>query len=310
MALDEVVHIKICPSCRGERPVSEAYCENIVSGAACGWPLADEPPRRSGESPPGPSPPSNSRRCTNGHELGTGDVMCVVCGADPAGEPIVPDRQPTNTPGEETIIDGWHAVTRMACGDDPWEKFIVRRSDRESQALLTLYRPGHEPDPRVQEALRRISAGRIPKLLSSGHYEGSTYEVIETIDGGTLEETGTIAAGNTDMLRRMVECLGLVLSEFSEIGLRHRDLRPGNILLRSSEPLELAVTGFESARLSDFDLESAAPRNSVVTRRLKRLSARSVRHPTGGAWGWSRWSRRPPAPVLRGPMKRPSKFTS
>jgi primosomal replication protein N'' len=236
--------------------------------------------------------------------------MCVVCGADPAGEPIVPVRQPTNTPGEETIIDGWHAVTRMACGDDPWEKFVVRRSDRESQALLTLYRPGHEPDPRVQEALRRISAGRIPKLLSTGHYEGSTYEVIETIDGGTLEETGAIAAGNTDMLRRMVECLGLVLSEFSEIGLRHRDLRPGNILLRSSEPLELAVTGFGSARLSDFDLESAAPRNSVVTRRLKRLSARSVRHPTGGAWGWSRWSRRPPAPVLRGPMKRPSKFTS
>src|SRR5260370_15980053 len=110
-------------------------------------------------------------------------------------------------------------------------------------ALRTLYRPGHEPDPRVQDALRRISPGRIAKLLSTGHYEGSAYEVIETIDGGTLEETGTIAAGNTDMLRRMVECLGLVLSEFSEIGLRHRDLRPGNLLLRSSEPLELAVTG-------------------------------------------------------------------
>jgi primosomal replication protein N'' len=259
MPVEEVVHIKLCPSCRGERPVFEAYCENIVNGVACGWPLADEPPRRGGESPLGPSPSSNLRRCTSGHELGAGDVMCVVCGADPACDPSELSRQPPITPDEETIIGGWHAVERMAAEDEPWEKFVVRRSGDEGRALLRLYRLGHEPDPRVQDALRRMSAGRIPKLLSTGDYEGRAYEVTEAIEGGTLEEAGTIAAGNTAMLRRMVECLGLVLSEFSEIGLRHRDLRPGNILLRSREPLELAVTGFKWARLSDFDLESATP---------------------------------------------------
>jgi primosomal replication protein N'' len=49
------------------------------------------------------------------------------------------------------------------------------------------------------------------------------------------------------------------LADFTEQGLRHRDLRPDAILLRTREPLDLVVTDFGSARLSDFDLEAVAP---------------------------------------------------
>jgi primosomal replication protein N'' len=192
MSVDEVIHIKLCPSCRDERPVSEAYCENVVNERVCGWPLADEPPRRAGQRSPEPTPTSNPRRCTNGHELGLGDVMCVVCGANPADQVDEPSTEPPTTSDAETIIDGWHAVKRIACWNEPWEKFVVQRPDHEGRAVLTLYRPGQEPDPRVQDAMRRMSVGRIPKLLSTGHYEGRAYEVTEAIDGGTLEAAGTI----------------------------------------------------------------------------------------------------------------------
>jgi len=42
-------------------------------------------------------------------------------------------------------------------------------------------------------------------------------------------------------------------------GLRHRDFRPDAILLRTRDPLDLVITDFSSARLSDFDLEAVAP---------------------------------------------------
>ena len=43
------------------------------------------------------------------------------------------------------------------------------------------------------------------------------------------------------------------------LGLRHRDLRPATVLVRTRDPLDLVITGFGSARLSDFDLEAVAP---------------------------------------------------
>jgi primosomal replication protein N'' len=72
-------------------------------------------------------------------------------------------------------------------------------------------------------------------------------------------ETGFFAARNLDALRRIVEELGGALADFAEVGLRHRDIRPGTIVVRQREPIELVVTDFGSARLSDFDLESVAP---------------------------------------------------
>jgi serine/threonine protein kinase len=44
-----------------------------------------------------------------------------------------------------------------------------------------------------------------------------------------------------------------------ECGLRHRDLRPSVVLLRTRDPLDLAITGFGSARVSDFDLDIVSP---------------------------------------------------
>jgi serine/threonine protein kinase len=67
------------------------------------------------------------------------------------------------------------------------------------------------------------------------------------------------AARNLDALRRIVEKLGGALANFAEVGLRHRDIRSGSVVVRQREPIELIVTDFGSARLSDFDLESVAP---------------------------------------------------
>jgi serine/threonine protein kinase len=53
--------------------------------------------------------------------------------------------------------------------------------------------------------------------------------------------------------------LGKALHSFSEVGLRHRDLRPNTLLIRNREPLDLVIGGFGSARLSEFDLDIVSP---------------------------------------------------
>src|SRR5262249_44253636 len=64
-------------------------------------------------------------------------------------------------------------------------------------------------------------------------------------------------------LERVVEELARALNAFSECGLRHRDLRAQAVLIRALDPLDLVVTNFGSARLSEFDLDIVSPLEST-----------------------------------------------
>ena len=254
--------VRLCPNCQSERHVSESYCENVVDGRACGWPLADEPLRPIGASPaPQPAATPITRRCVNGHDLGQGDGICLICGAYPAtnAAPTTTRPEPPVIPPEETVIDGWHVLRRASADGASWDRFVVRNSQTEREALLTLYRHGAEPDPAVHEILRRLPRDHVLELIATGRFQERAYEVTELIRGETLQEAGVFTARNLDSQRRLIEELGGTLAHFAEVGLRHRDIRPGTIVVWQREPIELVVTDFGSARLSDFDLESIAP---------------------------------------------------
>src|SRR5262249_39795180 len=140
----------------------------------------------------------------------------------------------------------------------PYQSFLVV-TEAGQEGILMLYNPGSEPDLAVFDALRATSTDHVPKLLATGKYDGGTYEVSERIEGDTLQSAGYIAAQRPELLRSFVKELAAALTSFSDWGLRHRDLHPGNIRIRSLEPLDLVISGFGSARLSDYDLEAVAP---------------------------------------------------
>ncbi|RYB04477.1 DUF4011 domain-containing protein [Lichenibacterium ramalinae] len=277
--------VRVCPSCGDERPVDEFVCGNELGGVPCHWPLADEEITEAGASaapaveaalaPAGPT-----RACVNGHPLEAGDEMCLECGADPApGVAAEPDagqaREPghprtedvraepdvgADVPPSPTVVGGWEVRSRVTdrSGVAAWERFEVVRPSDGREAWLTLYRVGREPDAAVHEALGRIPREHVPELLATGRHEGRAYEISELVEGGSLADLGGSALeGGT--LRRVVAEMAEALDALAEIGLRHRDLRPTNVLVRTREPLDLVVTGFGSARLSDFDLEAVAP---------------------------------------------------
>ena len=265
VAASQIGYERRCPACQQLRPAIELHCETEhADGAVCGWSLAEVDLQPVGATPlmPVAPPASAAHRCVNGHPLEAGDTLCLVCGGDPAideeGFSGV-GTEPT-APPPPLSFDAWTVVEAVpGVADAPWEHFIVTRDGGGERALLTSYHVGFEPDPAVYETLARMPLDHIPELIGTGRVDGRAFEVVERIACGSLAEAGWLAADDPAVLTRIIDELGRALIGFAEVGLRHRDLRPGTVLLRTRDPLDLVVTGFGSARLSDFDLEAVAP---------------------------------------------------
>lgn len=263
-----MTQIRYCPNCGTERELDEIYCEEIVDGVECGWSLTAVPirPRGAGSPPPPPPPPGpadpsapsapsqqagSAAACPNGHPAGAGDLLCPTCGA-------FIDETPVAGPEPPSIIAGWELGRRLTTASRVRERFVSVHAESGRQAVLTLYAEGSEPDPAIYDVLRTLPRDHVPEILATGRWQDRAYEVAEELTGGTLADLGA-ALDDPATLARIVSEVGRALHAFAEVGLRHRDLRPGALLVRGRDPLDLVVTGFGSARLSDFDLDLVSP---------------------------------------------------
>ncbi|RWB93114.1 MAG: DUF4011 domain-containing protein [Mesorhizobium sp.] len=246
--------MRYCPNCLTERSLSELVCEGTVENQACNWDLAGVTIRPLGWRPPVPVTVAATAVCPNGHVVEPGDLLCSICGADlDAGDVADPPAE-----REATEIAGWRLERRLPSTSQVRERYIAIRETDSHRALLTLYSEGSEPDPEVYDVLRRLSRDHVPEILEIGHWQERAFEVCEDLQGGTLADLGLLPDDLTT-LSRVLEEIGSALNAFAECGLRHRDLRPGAILVRAREPLDLVITSFGSARLSEFDLDIVSP---------------------------------------------------
>lgn len=264
--------IRYCPKCKTERPFSELFCEGLVADTSCEWSLSDEPLRQPGWRPPvlvteeTAQAVQASSVCTNGHDMAADDFICMTCGSDraapfqaqPTPEDATRPQTPEQTETVETAIDGWRLVRQLSSTPRVRDRYIARHEGSGRDGVLTLYHHGAEPDPAIYDVLRRLPHDHVPELLATGRWDERAYEVSENVTSGTLKDLGIVAT-DVESIRRIVFELGKALHSFSEVGLRHRDIRPATLLVRQREPLDLVIGGFGSARLSDFDLDIVSP---------------------------------------------------
>ncbi|WP_386065854.1 DUF4011 domain-containing protein [Tahibacter sp. UC22_41] len=260
--------IRYCPSCLTERSLAEVFCQGQRDGQPCLWTLSDEPMRPGGWRPEpvvtGETAAADVAVCTQGHALDAGDLICAVCGADRAEAPAQtsaaaappPGDAPANAP--ETVIDGWRLLRTVSQTPRVRDRYLARRDSDGLDAVLTLYHHSAEPDPGVYEVLRRLPTEHVPVIHAVGRWNERAYEVTEYLRGGSLADLGNVVA-DLSAVRHIVGELSKALHSFAEVGLRHRDLRPGSLLVRSREPLDLVISGFGSAQLSEFDLDIVSP---------------------------------------------------
>ncbi|MDK2768362.1 MAG: DUF4011 domain-containing protein [Sphingomonas sp.] len=204
-----------------------------------------------------------------------GDIMCAECGGDisveadaanpsivdrTTGEPdAVDEKAGANSEGDsETVVADWRLIRRLPSTSHVRERYEAIHSGDARAAVLTLYANGSEPDTEVYDALRALDRDHVPEIYETGRWEDRAYEVAEDVRGGTFADLGLLADDDATMSSILRE-VGGALAALGECGLRHRDLRPGAILVRQREPLDLVIGGFGSARLSEYDLDVVSP---------------------------------------------------
>src|SRR5690606_27547883 len=94
-------------------------------------------------------------------------------------------------------------------------------------------------------------------LVAHGRFEGRAFEVWEHIQGRTLAELRQEIAGQADTIEQIAMALIRTLAAFEQRGLRHGNLQPAVIRLRSADPLLLCITDLAWARVAEFDIEAS-----------------------------------------------------
>lgn len=248
--------MRFCPKCNSERPVSEVVCEGVLNDAECGWDLSGDRIRQDGWRPEqGLVVPVEEATCTAGHPVSPGDLLCPTCGADVASFEAEDGAEKASA--EATEISGWVVVEGPLRSNSPHvDRYRVSKG--ESMGVLAVYAEGYEPDAEIYDVLKVMNRDHVPEIIETGRWEGRAFEVGENLTDGRLSDI-SLLANDLPTIKQVVEEVGSALADFGERGIRHRDLKPESIVVRSREPLDLVITGFGSARLSEFDLDIVSP---------------------------------------------------
>ncbi len=118
------------------------------------------------------------------------------------------------------------------------------------RCVAKLYRRGIAPDFRLLEILAQDVGDTVVRVLAHGTSDGTAYELLEYIPGGTLEDLLRSGPLPKDDIARMVREIADALVGIHAHRILHRDLKPENVLVRATSPLELALTDFGIASFS------------------------------------------------------------
>ena len=114
------------------------------------------------------------------------------------------------------------------------------------EAIAKVYRYGMEPNLEVLERVKGAGSERLIRILEHGEEASRHWELIEYARHGSLEEHG----GAVDA-RALTTQLNEGLKTLHELGIEHRDLKPGNVLVKSDDPLEIAIADFGISSVVD-----------------------------------------------------------
>jgi serine/threonine protein kinase/HAMP domain-containing protein len=188
-----------------------------------------------------------------------GSTICVYC-----NRPLVPEAEhpaietsKAAAPARRTLIQLPAALETRFDIEQPLQAaggeadlFIVRDKRTGQRAVLKLYRHGIEPNTEVLERVSRAAPDQLVHLLEHGRDQGVPYELLEYCEHGSLR---TLLKGRPVPMtaaRTLLTELTDAIGHLHDCGIVHRDLKPENVLIRGLLPLDLVLTDFGIASVT------------------------------------------------------------
>lgn len=154
-------------------------------------------------------------------------------------------------------IGPYRLLSRLDAGGmgTAW-RAIDTRTEREV-AIKVLHAELADDPESVERLLREEKFARIVRhphivqVLDAGVHEGRAYLAMELVDGESLKRRiQRVGALSPDEALRVTWCVARALAEAHDVGVIHRDIKPGNILIDRQGNVK--VTDFGIARASEF----------------------------------------------------------
>ncbi len=284
-------YVRVCPVCERENPPGLARCACGAALAGVDFSLRRAVPSAAAPAPTAaamqlcphadcrqPNPPGRERCvycnrpllppvadrtaaevATTAHGA-TGGATGNATGGAAAGGSTLPQAAPAAAaesrlasarPLPSALRGDYRVKDAFAATGSEADLLLVERVATGEPFVAKLYRKGLSPDLRLLDLLARADGDYVVRVVAHGVSDGVAYEVQEYLPQGTLRDL--LAAGPLTLsaVRRVVKELADALDGIHAQHILHRDLKPENVLVRSKEPLELALSDFGIASLRE-----------------------------------------------------------
>ncbi|MEO8674375.1 MAG: protein kinase, partial [Casimicrobiaceae bacterium] len=176
-----------------------------------------------------------------------GNDRCVYCGR-PLHE--LASALPGARPLPAALRDAYRIVEVFPASGSEADLLLVADVASGERRVAKLYRKGVAPDFRLLTILSEAVGHTVVRVLAHGVSEGTAYELLEYVPGGTLGDLIREGPLPKDDIERIVAEIADALNGIHAHRILHRDLKPENVLVRSKSPLALALTDFGIASLT------------------------------------------------------------
>lgn len=145
---------------------------------------------------------------------------------------------PSNLGGRFTIVD-------VLKGGAQADIYVVKNAAGE-QSVAKIYQSGTLIKEVIFAKVRGRELRHVVRIHDFGYDDGHWWETQEYAPHGTLLDLIGYEGPKlpVDLVREVVSQIHFALTELHRLNIEHRDLKPANLLVRSRQPLDLAVTDF------------------------------------------------------------------
>jgi hypothetical protein len=158
----------------------------------------------------------------------------------------------------------WDIVGELPASGGEADLYVLEAAG-QGRLMLKLYRKGIAPKEEIMGLLQELDPEHVVQVYDTGVRDGRAYELQEYVRNGSLADLmGRTGALPLAEARKHLEQLLAAVGHLHGHRVIHRDLKPGNVLVRSLDPLDLVLTDFGIASRAEVSLVQTSANRTVA----------------------------------------------